>query len=187
MRPPFTFPLCPAGEHVSKRQGPGGALGFGLLHAQHGNKSQLCTGVGCGVSSGLWKPCPYAATGSACHPAPLGAGTLGGEWAPSKGEGAGGTRCSHSQPLSWLFLNGSTVPGGLADSSLSGLFSRSALRIQTTCFKAITKRRQPVRKQPPQSAWERKLELKKALQEKVPQRSRWCSVSCPGRAAIAPH
>lgn len=95
---------------------------------------------------------------------------------------------SHSRPLSWLFLNGSTVPGGLADFSLSGLFSRSALKVQTTCFKAITKQRQPVREQqPPQSAREGKLELKKALREKVPRQSRWCSVSFPGRAAIAPH
>lgn len=121
--------------------------------------------------------------GQCIPPSPsLGAGTLGASMCPARGK-VQGTRCSHSQPL---FLNGSTVPGGLADFSLSGLFSRSVLKVQTTCFEAITKQRQPVRKQPPQRAWEGKLELKKSsaregtaaeqmVQRELPAKSCYCS------------
>lgn len=150
-------------------------MAFFAHAAWRGNKLPVCAGTGPRIHGNLAATLPWAVHPTQRQP---------GHRQPARGKVLG-TRRSHSQPLSWLFLNGSTVPGGLADFSLSGLFSRSALKVQTTCFKAITKQRQPVRKQ---SAGEGKLELKKALgREKVARRSRWCSVSFPGRAAIAPH
>lgn len=124
-----------------------------------------------GISSGLWKPCSYTTVGSASHPAQVQKqGPLGQVSAQQEGKCQGHTAAIPSH-LSWLFLHGSTVPGGLVGFSLSGLFC-SVLKVQTTCSEAITEHSQPAHKQqPPQSAQEGNLELKKALQEKVPRRA----------------
>lgn len=90
---------------------------------------------------------------------------LQGKWVPSR---RAGTPCSHSQPpfpviFTWKHRSDWLQPGW--DVLLD-------LKVQTTCSEAITVQSQPAHKQqPPQSAWEGKLELKKALQEKVQHRA----------------
>ncbi|XP_039575435.1 uncharacterized protein LOC120507162 [Passer montanus] len=140
-----------------------------------------------GISSGLWKPCSCTTMGSASHPAQVQeqrpSGPVG---AQQEGKCQGHTAAIHSH-LSWLFLRGSTDPGGLAGFSLSGVFC-SVLKVQTTCSEAITEQSQPAHKQQPrQSTGEGKLELKKSSAGEGTAQSRWCGASFPGRAAIAPH
>lgn len=116
-----------------------------------------------GISSGLWKCSIYTTVGSASHPAHVQKqGPSGQVGAQQDGKCQGHTAAIHSH-LSWLFLHGSTDPRGLVGFSLSGMFC-SVLKVQTTCSEAITEQSQPAHKQqPPQSAREGKLELKKAL------------------------